>query len=182
MSDRNANARTTLDILRRRRARRRRPAVHLQLTAMIDVVFNLLIFLLVGSALKPAEGQIANRLPSMSPASYAMQIPFEPITIELVASRQPVGDDDDTLGCTISVVGHDVRAESVDQLYEYLQSLISQQAWSRSNPCMLVAGQDVSWQDVVDVHNACLRAGFEKVGYSQAADDARQPAVPGAVR
>ena len=156
-----SDPRATLKMLRTRRIRRARSRLTVQMTPLIDVIFNLLIFLLVGSALQPAEGHLSSRLPRSSGQSAEMDIPLEPITIQLL--NPPHSDQ----SCTIVLTDRFGLIEDFEHLYQQLAYLHTQPGYGGNSPVIIVVGDRVSWGDLVDAENAAVRAGFNRVAFAQ---------------
>lgn len=150
-------------------ARRRPPepaSTELNLTSMIDVVFQLLIYFIVGTTF------------AMGEQSYRMDLPERQGTVEV----DPLELDDEPVvvrvlgGGRISVPGPWDGPVSVERLTDFLRSnkqekdgrgggLIPADAAIRIKP-----RGGVSWADAVQAFNAAVAAGYETVGFDESSD------------
>jgi len=124
------------------------------LTPMIDVTFQLLLFLLLVGTFRPPEGQI----PAVSPQRAGIALAQRDVAKPIVLTLRRTGD-----GVAYEMSGLGRRWTSPQELYTGLiacrESLGSDQVAVVVRP-----GQDVPWNNVVEAVNQAIRAKFRNVG------------------
>lgn len=137
-----------------------RSSLEFNLTSMIDVVFQLLIYFIVGTTFAMDEESYRMDLPDRrgDAAMNSLSLEDEPIVIRVYQGGQ------------LSVPGPWTGPRRVDTLGEFLTSqrmdrggLIPTTAEIRIAPLA-----DVPWGDAVEVFNVVLAAGYESVGFEEA--------------
>jgi len=144
------------------RLKRRRSAwgMSLNLTPMIDVVFLLLFFFLTVSRFRATEGMLPARLPGQ-PAGVSTEIPRTPIRIRFLADPTSPGTSRVTIDrFRESPLPISALAAALTEVRE------NQPGFGTDTPVWLLAGDDVSWDDVVNVYNAALTAHYEKIFFA----------------
>ena len=149
-------------MIRRRRRRRlpERSSLEFNLTSMIDVVFQLLIYFIVGTTFAMDEESYRMDLPDreVDPGAAALSLEDEPILIRVYPDGQ------------ILVPGPWNGPRSVRTLGEFL----SVQRMDRGGLIPITAEiriapeADVPWGDAVQVFNIVLGAGYESIGFEEA--------------
>ena len=160
---------------RRRRAERlksRGGAVSLNLTPMIDVVFQLLVFFVCTTRTLDAESVFRLDVPGESQrgaagaesadAASAFELPRTPLRIHLSHGPDgPVIRLEPPLGNT----------STVEQLASFLASsrrgAEGRGLFAGDHPMELVPDAEAPWEDVVAAFNAVLRARFTNVGFGR---------------
>jgi biopolymer transport protein ExbD len=158
--------------LRRRsyyeRAKRRRGgwAMSLNLTPMIDTVFNLLFFFMIASRF----GAIVGLLPADMPAQAAAVAGAAPTSVPRMPLRVRLQPD----------AAHPERCDyRIDRLVDepmpmkdlparLAHILESEPGFGGDTPVYLLAPDSVSWNHVVNAYNAALSAHYEKVYFAGA--------------
>ncbi len=144
----------------------RRPSeVHMKMdmTPMIDCVFLLLVFFMVGTTLHKQEADISFQLPGQAEQSESVEIPDEQI-IEIY--------DDGT------VMLNDMKYDSPEdsELPELIETLKRFKATADANKIesmiTIAPGGRVKQQRVVDVLNACSEAKIKNVTFAVDEEDA----------
>ncbi|MFQ6049079.1 MAG: ExbD/TolR family protein [Phycisphaerae bacterium] len=139
--------------------RRARPTMlTLNLVPMIDIVFNLLIFFLVGTRFTVAEGVLASRLPRTAGQPPELAVPVVPIRVRLTA--RPDG------GCSIVIENQALRPPDFAQLAVVLKQIQHQPGFDNQTPVILLAEQRLQWDHVVNAYNAALRAGYTNIVFA----------------
>lgn len=144
-------------------ARRRRhpePAsTELNLTSMIDVVFQLLIYFIVGTSFAMGEQSYRMDLPERKGASTVdpLELDDEPVTVEVLGEGR------------ISVPGPWSSPVAVDQLTPFLEARLSDGLLTLETPIRIRPKAAVPWGDAVEAFNAALAADFETVGFEEPA-------------
>jgi biopolymer transport protein ExbD len=128
------------------------------LTPMIDVVFNLLIFFVVGAGSFAADKLLATKLSatsgSVASATAAEERPVWAVTVNLSlklnAAGQPVVDMNGT------------TYGDRDRLKAQLRALAEV---GPESPIHLEIAADVPLGEMIDVYDACRGAGFETINF-----------------
>lgn len=143
-------------VLRRRLSRWRGPfAMRLNITAMLDVMLQLLIFLLATAGLALEEGMLPTRLPSDAVKASASQ---QPLVIAVAAAGEG--------GYRLTVAGESTPPSD----FRGLCALLQQQSdrYPKDHPLIIQAQGPVRWQHVVNALNAAVRAGYSNVQLADA--------------
>lgn len=78
--------------------RRRRLSAGINLTPMLDIVFNLLFFFVMSTEIKSGMGQLSMRLPQASSAARAQPAPIPTLTLDqagqIFYESRPVADSE----------------------------------------------------------------------------------------
>jgi biopolymer transport protein ExbD len=140
----------------RRRRERARAKMQLPLTPMIDVTFQLLLFFLLATTFRQAEGQISATLPQQHAASALDQAIVKPIRISIL----PAGQDGQAI---YHIAGMAAPLNNPQELYGELAA--RRQAYGSDEvPVALQPRWDVPWQYVIEADNQAHRAGFKAIG------------------
>jgi biopolymer transport protein ExbD len=128
------------------------------LTPMIDVVFNLLIFFVVGAGSFAADKLLATKLSatsgSIAAASPVEQRPVWAITVNLSLMLNADGQ---------SVVDmNGTTYNDRDFLKSQLKALAKD---APESPINLEIAPDVPLGDMIDVYDACRASGFETINF-----------------
>ena len=146
----------------RHRLRRRRSVwtTSLNLTAMLDVLFNLLFFFILASRFGPREGMLPARLPART-AAVAVDVPRTPIRIRLHADPQT------PTRCQASIDRFHDLPMPFDALATALARIRQEvPGFDADTPIHLVAGDKVAWDHVVNAYNAALVAEYQKIFFA----------------
>lgn len=139
------------------------------MTPMIDVVFQLLIFFVVASTGQIAESLLPTQLP---PSGAVAAIPEaserESWADEVFVTLSRVDDERTAADLNGTVY------EDLERLTDVLSALAEV---SRINPIILQIDDGVPLGDVIQVYDACRKAGFESINF--AAEPEAIPAPPG---
>ena len=153
----------------RERRREPRPIGQLNLTAMLDVTFLLLIFFILTASFAPNEGVLEADLPTGPANAEPAAVPDQPINIVLVSLGQgPVG------GQSVRIeiqTGTSMTVASFEELYQQLKAMQwdgGQGAFKADNPIIIKPGADVAWDDVISAFNAAIRAKYTAINFARA--------------
>ena len=146
---------------RQKRSKQRAPAsMQPPLTPMIDVVFQLLLFFLLGCRFIQEEGQLQANLPPIA-ETEKITIPVDPIRISLRAA----GENGD--GVMIEISGVDNILTEVPKLYDYLVLFKQRQPSPDDDvPVSIKPVGPVRWEHVVDAFNQAIRAKYKTIGFT----------------
>jgi biopolymer transport protein ExbD len=147
--------------LEERRAARVGPRriVQPNLTPMIDVVFNLLIFFLCTGSFNQPEGLLPSRLPKHHGVAASDELPTTPIRVLL---RQYGSGDQDY---TIRIEQRAQRPNDFDELAQVLAGLRESPAFTSESQVIIVADGNVRWDHLVNAFNAALVARFKNISF-----------------
>ncbi|MCA9046309.1 MAG: biopolymer transporter ExbD [Planctomycetaceae bacterium] len=127
------------------------------MTAMIDIVFLLLVFFVIGAAGLPKEETITTVLPTQG--SIATPAPQE----------RPPQQIDVWLKLLVGPKGRtvvDMNGTSYDDLKFLKEQLKLLADFDPSNPVVLDVEADVPYGDVVDIYDTCIAAGFDNIEFA----------------
>ncbi len=162
-----------------RRARRKAPSepgrMQLNLTAMIDVVFLLLVYFIITVNFASDEGVLSGAIPQRTGESQAQDLPRRPIRLVL----QPQGET----GCVVRISGQ----PQVTGDFDLVAALLSESQWQPDlgrrgmfkpdHPVVVAPDGPVRWQHVVNAFNAAARAGFANVSFAPPQSSDGRPAT-----
>lgn len=139
-----------------------RTVASLNLTPMIDVIFNLLVFFVVGTRFAEVEGLLASELPAAPAAGARTAIPLMPIRVRLAA------DTSDPDACLIRIDNTAAVPRSFRDLTELLLRLKGEHTGFESDtPIVIIADGDIHWQHVVNAFNAGKAAEYRNISFAQ---------------
>jgi len=138
-----------------RRAGPSRTRMQLPLTPMIDVTFQLILFFLLATTFRQAEGQIPASLPQRSGAAALDQTIVRPIRIAI----RPAAEG----GAAFFLNDAPLPLPDAPALHREL--VARRQAYGSDEvPVAIQPRWDVPWQYVVEADNQAHRAGFKSIG------------------
>ena len=139
----------------RKRRRRKRAPVSINLTPMIDVTFLLQIFFLVTSSFERPEGLLASRLPRRGEgAAASAALPISPIVVRL----SPDGE-----GYRIRVDHFTNAPVTFSDLAAFLRDVQGNPGFDDETPVVIMPEGDVAWDHVVGCWNAAVRAACKQI-------------------
>ncbi|QQE10929.1 biopolymer transporter ExbD [Planctomycetota bacterium] len=139
--------------------------MQLQITPLIDVIFQLLIYFMVTATFVVGEGSLTANLPhgGEQATSKAMH-PEQPLNIVL----KPVGYSD----VSIHIATYKVTDSFVDlQLHletlQYAPDLGRRGFYKPDNPVIIKPQGEVRWQHVLNAFNAAIAKGYTNVSFAK---------------
>ena len=146
--------------------RRSRPQLALNLTAMIDVVFLLLIYFLAATEFKLGEEVYRLDLPRRG-AADPFALPREPLRI-VVASI--AGDS----SYVLQLSGAAVTPRTFQELFEFLKQARRTSGsldglFEPDHPILIEPTSTARWEHVMEAFNAAARARYTNVTFAPAA-------------
>lgn len=133
----------------------------MDMTPMIDCVFLLLVFFMVGSTLHKQEADISFSLPGTADQSEPVEIPDEQI-IEIYADGTVVLND---------LKFDSPTSSSLPELIETLKRFKATAEANKTESMITIApAPEVKHQRVVDVLNACAEAKIQNVSFAMEGD------------
>jgi len=154
-------------------AKPRKVAVELNLTSMIDVVFQLLIYFLLGTSFVMGEQAFHMDLPERL---GAVQVdPFELDEDPLVIQVRHHRDGEPTIH-VLGLVGLDPQKNptSIVGLRAFLAKQRRDQGqgglYDRDHPIKIRPMKGATWGDAVEAFNAAYGAGYDSIGFDREGD------------
>lgn len=148
----------------RRRNRKKPYLITLNLTAMIDTIFNMLFLFIIISRFGALEGMLPAKLPvRVTEAAVApgAEVPRMPLRITLLPDRS------DPTGCQVSIERFHQDSLKLSGLADALRHIRdSANGFDRTTPVHLLARDDVAWDHVVNAYNAAMVAEFGKIYFA----------------
>lgn len=133
-------------------------AMELQLTSMIDVIFQLLIYFVITANFMIDEGTIIATLPGdASPTSEVKPPDDPPILIEM-------GPTADGIGYVMRIKGNPIAGTT--GLHSYLEGQIAGGSLAKDRQVQIQPQDKVRWQHVVNVFNTCVSLELSNVGFA----------------
>ncbi|MDG2030140.1 MAG: biopolymer transporter ExbD [Phycisphaerales bacterium] len=138
----------------------------LNITPMIDVVFQLLIYFLVATNFALGEQVFRLDLPDRGGVSSnrdPFELDEEPLRIRVRSS----GEDGQVIA--LSIEGPYPQPEDLEDLENYLARSLERSGsalFMDDHPVVIVPGPDTRWEHVVATFNAAVRAGFRSVVFA----------------
>ena len=129
------------------------------MTPMIDVVFNLLIFFLCTGNFMQPEGLLPSRLPKHHGVTSGDELPTSPIRI--ILRQYGAGEQD----YTIRIAQRARQPSDFGELSEMLEALRESPAFSSDSQVIVVADGNVRWDHLVNGFNAALVARFKNISF-----------------
>lgn len=146
-----------------------RPAASMQpnLSAMIDVIFLLLIYFVSTVNFTPDEGVLTAKLPQgTGKPTTDLTPPKRPLNILLM----PAGETD----CRIRIEGYPQSPTGFKELAAFLVQLqydpeqgLRSGAFKPDNPVIIRPDAGVRWQHVANAFNAAVRARYTNINFAQ---------------
>jgi biopolymer transport protein ExbD len=148
------------------RARRQRGGwmMSLNLTPMIDTVFNLLFFFMIVSRFGAIEGLLPGKLPVKNAAAAAIAGPVVPrMPIRIRLNPDPAQPEI----CRYSIDRLIDAPGPLRELPARLEKIRTQEAgFGPETEVYLFATDEVAWDHVVNAYNASLSAGYDRIYFA----------------
>ena len=128
----------------------------LRTTAMIDVIFLLLIFFLLTANFRPTEDFLPILLPEGQFSSFGQ---VEPLVFKI---------KDTANGCLIDIEDYGqivFESDKPDEFAKAIKDVIAESGRVVSDPVQLAFEDDVVWQKQVEVYNVLYGIGVEDITF-----------------
>lgn len=138
-----------------------RDVLVLNLTPMLDVIFNVLLFLIVVTRFSAPEGILPAKLPAKAAAGapdVAYEVPRSPIRLFL--------SPDSAGGCVVRLDDRAAPPVPRSELASRLAAFLDRPGYDSRTPVYLWAADDVRWDDVVNAYNAALAASLPRIFFA----------------
>lgn len=158
-----------------KRRRKHKPVIRvaaLNITSMMDLVLNLLLFFVLTSNFSLGEGVLPATLPTGGPGaagpSAAITSTVKPPENPIVISLRSVGSD----RALIQIEGTGHVPQDAEELYVLLERWNTKYhregIYKPDNPITIKPDRSTTWKQVVDAFNAVIRARYTDVGFAPA--------------
>ena len=134
--------------------------IGLNLTAMIDVIFLLLIYFMCNTDFKRSEERYRFDLPPRGQQADPFELPREPLIIGVTSAGA---------GYTIRLF--DERLETFEDLYEFLNEKLITASTGRGlyeadYPIIIEPTRTTRWEHTMDAFNAAARARYTNITFA----------------
>ena len=130
---------------------------------MIDMSFLLLIFFMTTTRFAKPEGLLTSEMPKYAGGSGsgpAVPLPESPIILRLT----PMGPG--TNDYAICIDGFGQAPTRIDGLSDFVRGVQQRPGFDRRTPVIIMAHDEIRWDQVVKCWNAVLLAGCENVAFA----------------
>ena len=127
----------------------------LPMTAMIDIIFLLLIFFLLTAKFRPVEDYLPVSVPARRVEGSAVSEPLKFVISQSVD------------GCMLSVAGDSVVVSKAgrSELREMIEGVLKKQNRYLSDPVEVICSGEVSWQSFVIIYDVLYGAGLTDISF-----------------
>lgn len=132
----------------------------MDMTPIIDVVFNLLIFFMLTMDFKDEEGMLMAHLPKDQGLSKSQVKQEEMEEIRVRIEKKNEGDQ------TAVMVGRKVVADPVENPSQLISNLASLMAINPKNPVIIDPTKKAEFKYVIAVLNSCKSAGVQEIKFA----------------
>ncbi|MBN1816900.1 MAG: biopolymer transporter ExbD [Sedimentisphaerales bacterium] len=163
----NTNHTTSLRrTLQRRLSCGKRPLPSLRMTAMIDIIFLLLVFFVLTAKFRAPEQFLPIQLPTNNENLPRLDV-IEPLAICLFPASE---------GCRITIgaeiplaeilVDIDPKAEQMEEFSQSLKAILGRQKRTASDPIEIRCDDQVLWDHLVKVYNLLYAMGVNDITFA----------------
>ena len=149
----------------KRRRRRGGEVMSLNLVAMIDIVFLLLIFFMLQMRFHQPEGLLPNKLPKGQGVLAGMEVPISPLRVVV---RQ-IGPGPADYQIRIARMPPP-NPQTFGDLAARLKGIQSVEGYSDDTPVVIVPDGHVVWDHVVNAYNAAVRAAYKNIHFASSGE------------
>ncbi len=135
----------------RKKRQRNASVMSVNLTPAIDITFNLLIFFLVATTFKTAEGILPSEVPTDQGILDATPLPISPIKIRIHQIGEGPSD------YRIAIDNWRRQPATFLDLTPLLEGLLDKPGFDQDTPVVVFPEGDVRWDHVVNCFNAIRR-------------------------
>ncbi len=151
-----------------RRSRRPAASLSLNLTAMIDVVFLLLIYFMAATEFKLGEEVYRLDMPQRG-VDDPFALPRDPLRISVISTS--AGDEPGNY--LLRLTGAAAQPSTFEELHEYLRQ--SQRGtgafagiFESDHPILIEPGTTTRWEHAIEAYSAAARARYTNVTFAPA--------------
>ncbi len=151
---------------KKKRQKLGRSEITMNLVAMLDLSFNILIFFIITANFAVHEGVITAKVPSIDGSllnEKPLDLPKTPLKVMLSATS---GEGQ----ARITIDGSSEQTQDFDRLSEVLGRIQKNKenpagAFDPDNPVIINPDKNTRWQDVVNAFNAVVKAKYSDVSF-----------------
>jgi len=146
---------------RRRIAQNRTHVMTVNMTPMIDVVFNLLIYFVLTASFATPEGLFESKMPRSHGLQASVQVPISPLRVRIersVAAGSSVA---------LQVEGFSPNPSDFGELADLLKQMQSVGGYSNQTPVIIAPEDNVPWDHVINAYNAAVRAAYANINFGR---------------
>jgi biopolymer transport protein ExbD len=133
----------------------------LNVIPLVDVMFMMILFFVLGTTFRQNEGQIPATLPKVDTAvaqssDVPPEDPLKPINVRIMSNGEGA--------VSYQVAGIPTMITDPQELYEKLAGI--KQGLGDKTSIIIQPTMDTKWQYAVEVFNQAVRAQFKSIGFS----------------
>jgi biopolymer transport protein ExbD len=136
----------------------------LRMTAMIDVIFLLLIFFVLTAQFSREEQFLPIRLPGPASAAQRLDVPAEPLRIS-IAMQGDLCRVDLGRGRQVALGANDMPAGLV-AFKQTVTTALEQEKRLAADPVEIACGDSVPWDILVKLYNGLYAMGIEDITFT----------------
>jgi biopolymer transport protein ExbD len=152
---------------KKKRQKLGRSEITMNLVAMLDLSFNILIFFIITANFAVHEGVITAKVPSITGTGQKKEdlaLPETPLKIVLSATSGSDGQ------ARINIEGASEQTQDFSRLSEVLARIQNNKenpngTFKDTNPVIITPDKNTRWQDVVNAFNAVVKARYSNVSF-----------------
>ena len=146
---------------RKAAAKNRTRVMTVNMTPMIDVVFNLLIYFVLTASFAAPEGLFESKMPRSHGLQPDRQVPISPLRVRI--------DQSASLGSTVGlqVEGFSPNPSNFQELADLLKQVQKVGGYSEKTPVIIAPKDEVPWDAVVNAYNAAVRAAYSNINFGR---------------
>jgi biopolymer transport protein ExbD len=167
--------------VRRKRKGEPGPEVELPITPMLDMAFQLLVFFIFTYHPSSLEVQMEMSLPAageakaqdakdVDPNKISDSEIEEPAQITVIAKTQLGGTQTGALSQMVVDGLSKITLSNVKELSAHLRKLKGDQQLTSKEKISIQADSGLRWSHVVEIMDACKKAGFSNIGFAPPSD------------
>jgi biopolymer transport protein ExbD len=138
----------------------------LNVIPLVDVMFMMILFFVLGTTFRQNEGQIPATLPRVDTAAAQSDTPPEevprPINVRITGGGLSASGEQEEVN--YQVAGIPTVIKDPQELYEKLSGM--KQVVGDKAAIIIQPTMDTKWQYAVEVFNQAVRAQFKSIGFS----------------
>jgi biopolymer transport protein ExbD len=136
----------------------------LRMTAMIDVIFLLLIFFVLTAQFSREEQFLPIRLPGPASAAQRLDVPAEPLRIS-IAMQGDLCRIDLGRGRQVALTAKELPA-GLAAFTQTVTTALEQEKRLAADPVEIACGDSVPWDILVKVYNGLYAMGIEDITFT----------------
>lgn len=131
----------------------------LNMTPMIDVVFNLLIYFVLTTSFRAPEALFESRLPRTHGMLAGTEVPVSPIRVKLLKA----GPDPTQFAIQIENFANVPR--TFHELRSVLREIQGIEGYDEKTPVVITPADEIHWDYVLHAYNAVMEANYININF-----------------